>query len=225
MIVIAALVLGACCLAPLLRRRGGRPTADIASLERAAPTDSLTGLANHRSFHHDLSVAIQRRATTGAAFTLLAIDLDGLKQINDAHGHAAGDTHIRRVSKAVVGATAGHGTVYRTGGDEFAVLLPGSRNWHGLALAQRISELTLGAVGRRAVSIGLAESTGTESRQAIVHQADLALYEAKRTKLTAVSHHPGLAPAGATAATGPSHQQKTLAAALARAADAKDLGN
>ena len=77
------------------------------------------------------------------------------------------------------------------------------------------------------MSIGLTESLGTEGRQLLVHQADVALYEAKRTKLSAVAFHPGLAPSpAATGLTngGPSHDQRALAAALARAVDAKDSG-
>ena len=213
-------------VAPLRRGRSVKAprSVEIARLEAAAKTDSLTGLDNHRSFHHDLSIEIDRRSATGTHFTLMAIDLDGLKQINDANGHQAGDVHIKRVSEAIRQSVAQDGRVYRTGGDEFMVLLPGLRNWHGLALARRISDSTRVAVGRRAVSIGLAESTGTESRQVIIHQADLALYEAKRTKLTAVTYHPGLAPAAEAVVDGPSHHQKTLAAALARAVDAKDIG-
>ncbi len=215
------------CLAPLRRGWSARAPrrVEIARLEAAARTDSLTGLDNHRSFHNDLSIEIDRRSATGTHFTLMAIDLDGLKQINDAKGHLAGDLYMRRVSEAIRRATGNMGTVYRTGGDEFMVLLPGLRNWHGLALARRISDQTREAAGRRAVSIGLAESTGTESRQAIIHQADLALYEAKRTKLTALTYHPGLEPAASVASSvGPTHHQKTLAAALARSVDAKDIG-
>ena len=76
------------------------------------------------------------------------------------------------------------------------------------------------------MSIGLTESLGTESRHLLVHQADVALYEAKRTKLSAVAFHAGLAPPAAETefANGPSHDQRALAAALARAVDAKDSG-
>jgi diguanylate cyclase (GGDEF)-like protein len=212
------------CLAPRRRRHSDRAPRAVEIAQHEARTDNLTGLGNHRSFHHDLSIEIQRRTTSGTHFTLMAIDLDGLKQINDTNGHQAGDLYIRRVSDAVREALEDEGTVYRTGGDEFMVLLPGRRNWHGLTLAQKINEATRAAVGRRAISIGLAESTGTESRQAIIHQADLALYEAKRTKLSALTYHAGLAPAANVTAEGPSHHQKTLAAALARAVDAKDVG-
>jgi diguanylate cyclase (GGDEF)-like protein len=225
-VLSAAGMLMLICLAPLRRGRsaGSRRAAEIAWLEAAARTDNLTGLHNHRSFHQDLSLEIERRAATGTYFTLMAIDLDGLKQINDTKGHQAGDLYIRRVSGAIRYAIGADGTVYRTGGDEFMVILPGLRNWHGLVLARGISDSTRAVAGRRAVSIGLTESSGTESRQAIIHQADLALYEAKRTRLTALTYHPGLAPAAEAVVDGPSHHQKTLAAALARAVDAKDIG-
>ena len=225
--LIAVVVLLLICLVPL--RRGGQRTArredDLIRLEAAAKTDSLTGLGNHRSFHHDLSLEVQRRATTGSSFTLMAIDLDGLKQINDTHGHQAGDRYIERVTEAIRRTTGDEGTVYRVGGDEFMVLLPGRRNWDGLALAHRIDQATRAAVDRRALSIGLTESSGTEARHLIVHQADVALYEAKRTQLTAVTYHPGLTSSpGATVVDTPSHHHKALAAALARAVDAKDVG-
>jgi HD-GYP domain-containing protein (c-di-GMP phosphodiesterase class II) len=80
--------------------------------------------------------------------------------------------------------------------------------------------------GGRAVSIGLTESMGLEGRQVLVHQADLALYEAKRTKLSAVTYHPGLATGQSegSSSLGPSRDQRALASALARAVDAKDNG-
>jgi diguanylate cyclase (GGDEF)-like protein len=206
------------------RRDGDRADVEVARLRAAAMTDNLTGLGNHRSFHHDLLSEVRRRARTGSSFTLLAIDLDGLKLINDAHGHQAGDTYIRQVSECLRQATGDDATIYRTGGDEFMVLLPGSRNWHGFAMAQRVAELTRAAIGRRAVSIGVTESMGTETQQLLIHQADTALYEAKRSKLTAVIYHPGLTSAAKTTDEAPSHHQKALAAALARAVDAKAVG-
>ena len=204
--------------------RAAERNAELERLEAEARTDSLTGLGNHRAFHHDLALEVQRRARTGSVFALMAIDLDGLKQINDAQGHQAGDLYLKRVSDIARLATGGEGTVYRTGGDEFMILLPGSRNWNALALANRLERLTREAVGRRALSIGLTESTGTEARHLLIHQADTALYEAKRTKLTALTYHPGLTSTTDVAATTPSHHQRTLAAALARAVDAKDAG-
>jgi diguanylate cyclase (GGDEF)-like protein len=212
-------------LIPLRRRREGVSLdVDRVQLEAVARTDNLTGLGNHRAFHHDLSAEIHRRAATGSAFALMAIDLDGLKQINDTQGHQAGDRYIERICEVLRRTTEGQGTVYRVGGDEFMVLLPGKRNWDALALAQKIDEATRAAVKQRALSMGLTESIGPVARHLLIHQADLALYEAKRTKLTAVTYHAGLTSALEAAAEGPSHHQKALAAALARAVDAKDVG-
>jgi diguanylate cyclase (GGDEF)-like protein len=211
-------------LIPLRRRERVSVDGDRVKLEAAARTDNLTGLGNHRAFHHDLSAEIYRRAATGSVFALMAIDLDGLKQINDTQGHQAGDRYIERICEVLRRTTEGHGTVYRVGGDEFMVLLPGKRNWDALALAHKIDEATRAAVKRRALSIGLTESIGPVARHLLIHQADLALYEAKRTKLTAVTYHAGLTSALEAAAEGPSHHQKALAAALARAVDAKDVG-
>jgi diguanylate cyclase (GGDEF)-like protein len=211
-----------------LRRPGEWDGRDrrVEELEAQALTDSLTLLGNHRAFHSDLSEELKRRAATGAHFTLMAIDLDGLKHINDTKGHPAGDTHIRGVAKCLKTVLGEDGTIYRTGGDEFMVILPNKRNWDALLLANKVDQVTRQFAGMRAVSVGLTESTGMEGRQLLVHQADLALYEAKRTKLRAVTYHPGLAAGVSNGPSnrGPSRDQRALAAALARAVDAKDIG-
>jgi diguanylate cyclase (GGDEF)-like protein len=211
-----------------LRRREPEETSDLKfeELRTQARTDSLTQLGNHRAFHFDLSALIAKRAAAGAHFTLMAIDLDGLKQINDTKGHPAGDRHIKSIVECVKTIIGANGTLYRTGGDEFMALLPNKRNWDALLLANRIEQQTRKLTGGRAVSIGLTESMGLEGRQVLVHQADLALYEAKRTKLSAVTYHPGLATGHSegSSSLGPSRDQRALASALARAVDAKDNG-
>jgi diguanylate cyclase (GGDEF)-like protein len=198
----------------------------VEELEAQALTDSLTQLGNHRAFHNDLSEELKRRASTGAHFTLMAVDLDGLKRINDTKGHPAGDAHIKGVARCLKTVIGEEGTIYRTGGDEFMVILPNKRNWDALLLANKIDQETRQLGSMRAVSIGLTESTGMEGRQLLVHQADLALYEAKRTKLRAVTYHRGLANgiSDGSPQRGPSRDQRALAAALARAVDAKDNG-
>src|SRR4029079_14978985 len=91
-------------------------------LKRAALTDSLSGLGNHRAFEEDLQRALDHAAETGAELSLALLDLDGLKQTNDAHGHQAGDECIRSVGYAL--GEAGPGTsAYRIGGDEFALIV------------------------------------------------------------------------------------------------------
>jgi len=207
------------------RRKPPPDEAQVKQLAAQARTDSLTGLGNHRAFEESLSQTIAARASTGAPFVLLALDVDGLKELNDTHGHLAGDARIKLVANCVREVVGTSGTVHRTGGDEFMVILPGCRNWHGLELARTIDESTRATTGGRTVSIGLTESIRTEGRHLLVGQADLALYEAKRTRLNAVVFNAGLATSDAPRlAHGPSRDQRALAAALARAVDAKDVG-
>src|SRR5579884_2981816 len=161
-----------------------------------ARTDTLTRLGNRRAFEDDLKAAIARRGESGVGFALMAIDLDGLKRINDANGHPAGDAHIQNVASCIKSVVGDVGAVYRTGGDEFMVILPGLRNWHAQNVATKIDQLTRAQTGGRAVSIGLTESVGGARRHLLVNQVDIALYEAKRTRLSAVAFHPGLRPTG-----------------------------
>jgi diguanylate cyclase (GGDEF)-like protein len=186
--VIAALV--AAIEGPLLlfwvfrrhrRRLEPRHQERVAHLSAQARTDTLTRLGNRRAFEDDPGLAIAARAGSGQVFTLMAIDLDGLKRINDSKGHPAGDAHIRNVADCIRSVVAGEGTLYRTGGDEFMVILPGRRNWHGLNLATKIDQVTRARTGGRAVSIGLTESVEMEGRHLLMNQADVALYEAKRS--------------------------------------------
>ena len=208
-----------------LRRTDDEGNEEIERLTHVARSDSLTGLANHRAFQDDLRAAIDRRNADGTPFTLLAGDLDGLKQVNDVHGHGGGDVYIKTAAGCIRDEVGERGSVYRTGGDEFMALLPGCRGWHALTIAHNIQRSANHKTGKRALSIGIAESTTTEGRRALLHQADLALYEAKRAKLLAVSYHPGLEPRQVESSLlGPSQHQKALAAALAQAVDAKDAG-
>ncbi|MCD0170369.1 HD domain-containing phosphohydrolase [Deinococcus sp. 23YEL01] len=89
-------------------------------MERMALTDSLTDLRNRRAFEQDLE---GRAAPLGnTPFTVLSLDVDGLKRLNDTHGHSAGDDLLSAVAAALTAAFAGHGQAYRIGGDEFAVI-------------------------------------------------------------------------------------------------------
>jgi diguanylate cyclase (GGDEF)-like protein/putative nucleotidyltransferase with HDIG domain len=198
---------------------------ELARLVSEARTDSLTRLANHREFHDRLAAEIERRNTTGSVFSLMAVDLDGLKAVNDTFGHQAGDAHIVRMAQALQTEVGTAGTVFRTGGDEFMILLPDLRNWHAINLAHKIHAATASASAVRALSIGVTESKGTEHRNALIRQADLALYEAKRAKLAAVAYQPGLEPADPQAnGEGLSEHLKALASALARTVDVRDCG-
>ncbi len=224
---IAAVLGSLVGLVALIALGGQRQDRKVRKLTEEARTDNLTGLRNQRAFQESLSAAIVERDAHGTPFVVLAIDLDGLKQINDAQGHLAGDVRIKQVAACIRRVVGSHGVVHRTGGDEFMVILPRRRNIEGLAVARKIDEETRAELGTRAVSIGLTESIAAEGRALIVGQADLALYEAKRTSLNAVVFNPRLArPVDPIdrRQSGPSPEQRARAATLARTLDAKDAG-
>jgi diguanylate cyclase (GGDEF)-like protein len=198
---------------------------EIERLHDAAHTDSLTGLGNHRTFYNHLAREIKRRAKSGSTFSLLAIDLDGLKRVNDEQGHLAGDEYIKKVAHAIRMEVDRIGSIYRTGGDEFMALLPNRRAWSALAIAHNIQRAATDEIGQRALSVGVTESASTESARVLINQADVALYEAKRNKLLAVIYRPALEASNTESnASLPTPNQRTLAAALAHAIDAKDSG-
>jgi diguanylate cyclase (GGDEF)-like protein len=209
------------------RRRLGRARREeLVRLREAALTDSLTGLGNHRSFHEDLRREIARRTRTGSCFSLVMLDLNGLKQLNDRLGHQAGDERIRAVADCLRATMRASDTAYRTGGDEFIVLLPNERAWGALEFARRLQAETLRHRTEPAVTCGIAESVAFETSDTLLRRADLALYDAKRSGRQIVLYADGLAPKPDIrpdqAATRREH--RLLATALARAVDAKDAG-
>ena len=209
------------------RRRVERAReAELARLAEAALTDSLTGLGNHRSFHEDLLREIARRTRSGSCFSLVMLDLNGLKQLNDSLGHQAGDERIRAVADCLRATMRVTDAAYRTGGDEFIVLLPNERAWGALEFARRLQEETRRHPAGPAVTGGIAESVAFETADTLLRRADLALYDAKRSGRQIVLYADGLAPKPAAhpdeGATRREH--RLLATALARAVDAKDVG-
>jgi diguanylate cyclase (GGDEF)-like protein len=155
-----------------------------ASLRADALTDSLTGLANYRSLAESLEREIERARRYRQPLSLIMLDLDRLKAINDEHGHDAGDEAIRLVAQVLKGAVRSFEIVARQGGDEFAVLLPNTK----LAEAERLAERLRAEVESRSVrGIALSASIGVASRDAahdvdakgLVKASDEALYRAK----------------------------------------------
>jgi diguanylate cyclase (GGDEF)-like protein len=199
---------------------------ELARLARAALTDNLTGLGNHRSFHEDLQREIARRTRSGSCFSLVMLDLNGLKQLNDRFGHQAGDERIRAISDCLRATMRATDTAYRIGGDEFMVLLPAERAWGALEFARRLQEETRRHRTEPTVTCGIAESVAFETADTLLHRADLALYDAKRSGRRIVLHADGLAPKPDTRAeeVATRREHRLLATALARAVDAKDAG-
>jgi len=155
------------------------------SCEEAAFTDHLTGLANRRRFERLFAREVERTSRYGHPFCLLLIDVDRFKEVNDQHGHDAGDEALRMVGNVVRAGTRGIDVGARIGGDEFAVILPETSLERGLEVAERlraaIGSLRIPAVAGVTASLGLAElpacARGADDLRAA---ADAALYEAKR---------------------------------------------
>jgi diguanylate cyclase (GGDEF)-like protein len=110
------------------------------SLKREASHDPLTRLNNRRLFLERVQQAVDRAVASGDGFSIVFLDVDGLKRINDTYGHLAGDALLREVSNALTDAVRGEDVVARYGGDEFVVLLPATGKAAAAVVAQRISD-------------------------------------------------------------------------------------
>ena len=153
--------------------------------EEAAFTDHLTGLANRRRFERQLEREVSRVQRFGHPFTLLMLDIDSFKNLNDTFGHDAGDDAIRRLGKVLREGTRGIDLAARIGGEEFAVLLVETSKDGGSEVAERlraaIKLLELPLAGHMTASFGVAECpSDAQTAAEILKAADVALYEAKR---------------------------------------------
>jgi diguanylate cyclase (GGDEF)-like protein len=155
----------------------------ILRLDEAAKTDPLTGLSNRRAFDALVDEETYRARRTGRPLALMLVDLDGLKCINDDHGHQAGDVALRLVADALR-ANRRTDRCARLGGDEFAVLLPDTGCTEALAVAERLcAQVRAGRPPGYAVtlSLGIACSPEDGADADELHSAaDRALYVAKR---------------------------------------------
>ena len=170
---LALLALGAAALGNSLRRR---PDSD--ELTAMAWSDGLTGLANRRRLDADLAEHDGGARPTAA----IMVDIDHFKEINDRYGHAFGDEVLRTVGEAVAEQVRHDDVVYRYGGEEFCVLLPGATPDDATAVAQRIVTAARTVElpdGRHVtVSVGVAGASRGDATGAI-RRADRALYSAK----------------------------------------------
>ncbi len=187
-------------LADTLERRVEARTQELHSanneLERLSVTDSLTGLNNRRYFDTQLAHEMQRARQQLQPLSLLLIDLDHFKRINDTHGHPAGDRVLQLVADLLDQGLRPTDAIARIGGEEFAVIAAGADLAQASALAERLRRRVAGAspleIGRLelpiSVSIGVAsvwladgDATALEAAaERLYTQADMALYRAKR---------------------------------------------
>ena len=153
---------------------------------RLAGRDELTGVANRRAFNEALRREVARAQRSTKSLSLVMLDLDGLKRINDAYGHPVGDAAIQALANAAVSAVRDGDQVFRLGGDEFAVLLPEAEGNEaaivGERIRRRLREQPLPGLTVEA-SFGHAQlQLEAPDEQSLIDQADRALYRNKRAR-------------------------------------------
>jgi len=151
-------------------------------LRRQASSDPLTGLANHRHLFAVLHAEIERAKRTGREFSLVLLDLDRLKEINDHFGHLAGDRALCRLAQVMRDCSRSVDTPARQGGDEFALVLPETDAASAALVAARICQLVAKDAEGPAlsVSVGIASFPNEgETIATLIYAADTALYATK----------------------------------------------
>ncbi len=146
-------------------------------LQRAAFSDPLTGCANRRGLERDLERELARCARAELDLSVVAIDVDGLKRVNDSDGHAAGDRVLLQLVETLRRALRGLDGVYRVGGDEFIVVLPDTSPEDAEVVMARVAKL-----GAPAFSWGVASvmAVGRFDAFPLLREADDQLYDRRR---------------------------------------------
>ncbi len=185
---LLARLLANCSVAPIQRAR----------LERLAVTDDLTVTFNARYLATRLVEEIERARRAGTALSVLWMDLDHFKRLNDTHGHAAGDQVLRAFVDRVRAATRRVDILVRRGGEEFVLLMPSTSGAQAKVIAERVRatvgdtpiQLADGARVTQTVSIGVATWDGRETPDALQGRADETMYYAKQRGRNRVESSP-----------------------------------
>jgi diguanylate cyclase (GGDEF)-like protein len=157
----------------------------FAQMQQQALTDALTGCYNRRSFEMQLDRELQMATRLHHPLSLVMLDLDRFKQLNDSAGHDAGDSALRKLADCFRQELRGVDTAARFGGDEFALILPQAHAESAQMVAERlrssIEQIKIPGFGHLAASIGVAAfPLHASSRADLIGAADAALYVAKR---------------------------------------------
>jgi diguanylate cyclase (GGDEF)-like protein len=153
----------------------------LAEFQRLALTDDLTGLANRRHFREELERLAAAAERHGTPLSLLLLDVDDFKEVNDRHGHAAGDEILREIALTLRRRIRASDLAARIGGDEFAVLLPHtSEDEAAVVASDLIAHLQKGRATSLPLRVSVGVASGTNALdEALFAQADRALYAAK----------------------------------------------
>jgi diguanylate cyclase (GGDEF)-like protein len=154
----------------------------LEQVRRLAGSDALTGLPNRRHFEETLDRELARSLRTDQPVSLLMLDIDHFKKINDTHGHQAGDAVLRAVGRGFSDTVRASDVVARYGGEEFAIVMPDALTEDAVAVADRIRRALQTLDMPVTVSIGIATYLRhADDASALIEAADQALYESKRS--------------------------------------------
>ena len=168
-----------------LHRQNRQLQSSEQSFRELSGTDVLTGLANRRRLDEQLEHHLDRHRRYADPLSVIAVDIDNFKQVNDTYGHAAGDEVIRRVGLALAAGARECDLVARIGGEEFVVMLPSTSLEAAFTAAERLvhslRDMIVAPLEEAVtVSCGVSTCTGGDTPELLLHRADAALYVAKR---------------------------------------------
>jgi diguanylate cyclase (GGDEF)-like protein len=173
-----------------LEREQERTLVLVAELDRLSREDSLTGVANRRAWDEALARACAEADRAGRQLSVLLLDIDRFKAINDQHGHRRGDQVLQEVAGCLASRSRDSDLLARVGGDEFAVLCPDTGPEDTGRLAEDLARLVGAMPGELSVSVGAAVRWPGADPDALMGLADRRLYDAKRNRPEMVATAP-----------------------------------
>jgi diguanylate cyclase (GGDEF)-like protein len=164
---------------------------ESAVILKLATTDELTGAWTRKFGLDQIGRELERAHRTGSKLLLAFVDVDGLKQVNDSHGHQAGDTLLHRVGEALRASVRAYDVIVRFGGDEFVCAMPNLSTSEARARFEKIAADLRAVDAEHSISFGLAEAEADDTVKDLLARADAELLRARREPSSEAAIEPG----------------------------------